>query len=410
MKIVETISKIKLKNRLIFLFVLVASGLVVVALIGFVHTKNMKLQLDRLYFGSFVHLSELNIMQDSYQSGILNTLSRATRGQIEPSQALLSLDDALKTINKNWHIYTSHYKQEQEREYVEFATKKIQILNESLLVILKKLENGEIEFSKINLSSLDDRVEYVLAIIDKLISYKVDSARVNRLNFLDEYDYTIKKMIFIFGVLVLIVLAAAYYIFKSIQRSQHSLYFATTKLRLAKKELEKITYIDSLTTLYNRRYFNIIYDKELKRAIRAKTYITFMMIDIDFFKQYNDTYGHLDGDRTLREVAIKLKEHLKRPSDYIFRLGGEEFGILLLDTPADNSYDFACMLNESVKSLNIPHGGSKVSNIVSVSVGIASCVADESLDAEVLLRCADDMLYRAKQNGRNRCELTTTIM
>ncbi len=105
--------------------------------------------------------------------------------------------------------------------------------------------------------------------------------------------------------------------FKSIQADQTQLELATKKLKIANKKLENASYTDSLTGLHNRRYFNFIYERELKRAKRNHTYITFMMLDIDFFKQYNDTYGHVDGRLRTQVCGKKYsKILLKRPSDY----------------------------------------------------------------------------------------------
>lgn len=128
-------------------------------------------------------------------------------------------------------------------------------------------------------------------------------------------------------IVILAVLFISLYVFKSIQKDHTRLEIATKKLKIANKKLENVSYTDSLTTLHNRRYFNLVYERELKRAQRTHSYITFMMLDIDYFKQYNDTYGHLEGDYALKSVAKVLKDTLKRPSDYVFRLGGEEFGV-----------------------------------------------------------------------------------
>ena len=99
--------------------------------------------------------------------------------------------------------------------------------------------------------------------------------------------------------------------FKSIQTTHTKLEITTKKLKRANKKLENVSYTDSLTSLHNRRYFNFIYDKEIKRAKREKNYITFMMLDIDYFKQFNDTYGHIEGDYALKSVAKVLKDILK---------------------------------------------------------------------------------------------------
>ncbi|MEK6658190.1 MAG: diguanylate cyclase, partial [Campylobacterota bacterium] len=146
-----------------------------------------------------------------------------------------------------------------------------------------------------------------------------------------------------------------------------------------------------------------------KRAKRTHSYITFMMLDIDYFKQYNDTYGHLEGDKALKSVSKVLKDALNRPSDFIFRLGGEEFGILLSETSESDSAMVAGNICDLVRESEIEHKGSKVNKFLTISIGVACCIADEALDEEVLISRADEMLYSAKERGRDRCDITTNV-
>jgi diguanylate cyclase (GGDEF)-like protein len=208
----------------------------------------------------------------------------------------------------------------------------------------------------------------------------------------------------IFGVLII-----SYYVFKSIQNDHTRLEITTKKLQRANKKLENVSYTDSLTSLHNRRYFNFIYDRELKRAKRTKSYITFMMLDIDFFKQYNDTYGHLEGDFALKSVSKVLRDSLKRPSDYVFRLGGEEFGVVLIDTDESNSARLAREICDAVRAREIKHESSKANEFLTISIGVVCCVADEALDEEILISRADEMLYKAKESGRNGYIITTNV-
>ena len=184
---------------------------------------------------------------------------------------------------------------------------------------------------------------------------------------------------------------------------------ATKKLRVLNRQFENASYTDSLTAMYNRRYFNLIYERELKKAKRLNSYITFMMLDIDFFKQYNDKYGHIGGDNVLKSVAKALKSTLRRPTDYIFRLGGEEFGVLLTKTNKVDSSIIAAKICESVRGKKIEHELSKVSEYLTISVGVVCCKADKNLNDEMLISKADEMLYRAKGEGRDRYLITTEI-
>jgi len=134
-----------------------------------------------------------------------------------------------------------------------------------------------------------------------------------------------------------------------------------------------------------------------------------MMLDIDYFKQYNDTYGHIKGDAVLKKVASVFQDILKRPSDYVFRLGGEEFGVLLTDTSETNSASVAQSICDAVRASQITHESSKIDKYITISIGVACCIADGALDEELLMAKADEALYRAKEGGRNRYELTTEI-
>jgi len=170
-----------------------------------------------------------------------------------------------------------------------------------------------------------------------------------------------------------------------------------------KKELEKLAVTDGLTKLYNRRFFNEILTREIKRAQRDKTFLSFLMLDVDYFKQYNDSYGHSMGDDVLVKIAETMRSSIKRASDFAFRLGGEEFGVLFNKCNIVNSQKIAENIRKNIENLNIPHSNSKVSDRVTVSVGLLIVdFAEESVDEHGFYTMADDALYQAKEKGRNR--------
>jgi diguanylate cyclase (GGDEF)-like protein len=168
------------------------------------------------------------------------------------------------------------------------------------------------------------------------------------------------------------------------------------------EKLVRLSIIDGLTGIPNRRNFDDYFPQEWKRAIREKSSISLIMCDIDHFKIYNDTYGHIEGDECLRRVAAVLAEALKRPADMVARYGGEEFVVILPNTDLKGAMAIAEVLRSVVEAENIEHINSKVSNRVTISLGVASVVPGESLDSEALLECADQALYMAKESGRNR--------
>ncbi|MBF0301728.1 MAG: diguanylate cyclase [Desulfamplus sp.] len=176
------------------------------------------------------------------------------------------------------------------------------------------------------------------------------------------------------------------------------------------KLLDKLAYLDPLTEIPNRRRFDDVFQKEFSRATRNETALSTGMVDVDFFKQYNDHYGHAMGDRTLQGIASSLKYSLKRPADMVARYGGEEFVIILPETDSDAAMQVAERARRNVLALNIPHLYSVVADFVSVSIGIITFYPDKILtsvpSAESVLEQADKNLYIAKQNGRNRVVAT----
>lgn len=159
---------------------------------------------------------------------------------------------------------------------------------------------------------------------------------------------------------------------------------------------------DFLTGIPNRRYFDEILATKWRQALRDNEYLSIQLIDIDFFKNYNDFYGHIEGDRCLKLVADALKKSLLRPLDIVARYGGEEFIVLLPLTPRDGAIKVAKRIQENISALNITHQLSAANDFVTVSIGIATIKPEENLDATILIKRADYGLYKAKNEGRNR--------
>jgi diguanylate cyclase (GGDEF)-like protein len=161
-------------------------------------------------------------------------------------------------------------------------------------------------------------------------------------------------------------------------------------------------YIDGLTGVRNRRDFDERLAAEWGRAVRNRTALSVVLLDVDFFKRYNDCYGHQAGDECLRRIAGSLKTGLKRPGDLVARYGGEEFACLLPDTGLAGAMTVAKQLREQVFAQQIPHAESSVAPVVTVSLGVCSKGADVGGSAELLLRLADAQLYEAKARGRHQ--------
>ncbi|MBC2727129.1 diguanylate cyclase [Desulfosporosinus sp.] len=177
-----------------------------------------------------------------------------------------------------------------------------------------------------------------------------------------------------------------------------------TEIKERETELTSKTYYDSLTGIFNRRYFDEYVEIEWKKCKRKNEPLCLIMLDIDFFKNYNDTYGHQEGDNCLHNVAQEIKLSLLRPSDIAVRYGGEEFVVILPNTKLNGAYRVAERIRQNIINRGIKHVASAVSDVVTLSQGIAE-MSDINDTVDKCLRNADQSLYEAKKNGRNtiRC-------
>lgn len=175
-----------------------------------------------------------------------------------------------------------------------------------------------------------------------------------------------------------------------------------TKLEGETLTFQTLSYIDSLTGLSNRRRMDEYLRQEWLRSRRNGSALSMIMLDIDFFKQYNDRYGHPSGDEVLKAVATALEKSARRPADFIARYGGEEFVVLLPDTDLDGAHALAEIIRKRIMELTIPHEDSSIAEVLTVSLGCASMVPAYDTAPAELLKNADAMLYLAKNMGRNR--------
>jgi len=178
----------------------------------------------------------------------------------------------------------------------------------------------------------------------------------------------------------------------------------TTELKIANERLQELSRVDGLTGIANRRRLDEELDREWKRMLREKRPLSVVLCDIDHFKLYNDTYGHQGGDECLAAVARAIKQSVNRPGDLAARYGGEEFCLVLPETAGVGAVRIAELVRRNVAALRIEHKSSLVSDIVTMSLGVATLIPDQGSQPSVLLETADRALYQAKGNGRNRVE------
>lgn len=174
------------------------------------------------------------------------------------------------------------------------------------------------------------------------------------------------------------------------------------QLEAANRELQRLVTIDDLTQVANRRRFEEYCAQEWQRMAREQLPLSLILCDVDFFKSYNDTYGHQAGDRCLQEIAKAIKNTVKRPADLVARYGGEEFAVILPATNTEGAIVLAETICSAVKILAIPHSNSQVSPYVTITAGVSTDIPQPNSDFQAMIAAADRALYQAKIEGRDR--------
>ena len=186
---------------------------------------------------------------------------------------------------------------------------------------------------------------------------------------------------------------------------ENELIEVTRQLEAANQMLLQLSFSDALTGVANRRSFEDLLAKECCRVTRRSRPISLIMIDVDCFKIYNDSYGHQSGDECLKQVAKILKNTLKRPGDFVARYGGEEFAVVLPDTELEGACQIAENIRIGLEELNIAFKESLVRDRITVSMGISTMVPSHDSKPEALISSADKALYQAKKEGRDRIKI-----
>ncbi len=208
-----------------------------------------------------------------------------------------------------------------------------------------------------------------------------------------------------------IVLKAKVRAMQRIAQMRYSLLVLTRKLDDANRELTRLSAVDGLTNIANRRCFDETLLREWRRAERRESPVSLLLIDVDKFKDFNDGYGHQHGDECLKELAKTLVSCLHRSTDLVARYGGEEFAAILAETDVEGALGVAEAMREAVITARLPHASSTVADHVTISIGVATVVPerrDENGYVGLILQ-ADQALYRAKREGRNRVAVAETV-
>jgi diguanylate cyclase (GGDEF)-like protein len=350
--------------RLIILVCTVLATLIFSTLLFNSQIDNLKKQVDNIYFGNLLPIIKLQNISNNYKEIITCRSAKYSCDIKKEEYAIL----------EEWKYYNEAYKNNEERAVCDSV-------NTDLLNSFKE--------NKLHL------FKGMLEKINSLIQYETQVVFKGRKDFLEEYQ-NMKNYLFysIFGILLLSFIVITYIILQVIKKDKQ------LHLLNEKYKIESIT--DAMTTLYNRKYFDTIFDNMPFIANENNWKCAFIMIDIDYFKQYNDTYGHDMGDITLKKVASMLKEYFNKKYEFVFRLGGEEFGVVLFDTDYNSLEHCLKDLNYRVLELGIEHRNSKILDVVSISIGSVVYEPNSYISANKLYKLADECLYKSKENGRNQ--------
>lgn len=200
-----------------------------------------------------------------------------------------------------------------------------------------------------------------------------------------------------------LILEAKMISMRRIAKMRRKLINVSTELEIVNAELKKQANVDGLTGLANRRYLDKYLRVEIARSMRNGHQLAVILCDVDYFKKYNDSFGHLKGDDCLKTLARTMEASCKRATDLVARYGGEEFAIILPDTNTEDACKLAQSICDAIVALKLEHSESE-HNVVTMSMGVYSDEPEKNHDSEFMLKKADEALYRAKESGRNRVD------
>ncbi len=264
-----------------------------------------------------------------------------------------------------------------------------------LLLIIGALVSLNLGFRSSTLFVLVVSLTYTFATASQLGPFNLSTSWTSFISLL--------MFIFSLGLPIYIISAKKYELKNAYDHLEEKVIERTNALNTANKMLESISLTDGLTGVANRRHLDEFLATEWARAIRNKSTVSLLMIDIDFFKQYNDVYGHLVGDECLILIAQKIQQLVQRPSDLVARYGGEEFVVILPETK--DVSNIAEDIIKEIKQLAIEHCNSSISDIITISIGCATMQPTKGEPCSTLLDLADKQLYLAKNDGRNKIKV-----
>jgi len=356
---------------------------------------SMKKSLDFLYGNSLISISALNKANAIYHINIQNNIYQSITLNITPTQALLDMKNSLPVVEKIWKDYEKRFQYNDKSEYLEYALLEIGNINNYFKQINRWCSNIE-NIQKLSLKEIDNEVAKADIIIQELLRYEHLMAQQERNKILLKFNN------FIYQIILLLIIGV-FFIIKYI-------YSINNKQLLLKKEFQKIAsncemldnleYRDAITSLYTRRYFNYIYKEKIYLAKDNKSSIALIMIEIDYFTEYNNSYGFEQGDALLNIIADILKDIIDEKNDFIFKFDSEAFRVLLTQTDEQKTIAFEKKTLTKIKLKQIENKGSKIDKYVTVSIGSAFSKIESTTTEYSLISKADKMLSISKDKNR----------
>jgi len=392
------IERLNIKNSLINIVKIII--LIYLIILVAIQIGSMKKSLDQLYSSSLLSISELNKANKIYHMNIQNNIYQSINLTITPTQAILDMKKSLPIVKKIWQDYHNNFQHNDKMEYLDYAMLEIDSINnyfEEITVWCTEIK----QMQMLSLREVDEKIDNVNIIIQELINYELQIAQEERECVVEKFQNFIYQIIFFLFITTLVIIRYIYFINNKQQLLKEELKKLTSNCQI----LETLEYNDSLTSLYNRRYFKQIYKEKLKEAKVNNSVIALIMIDIDCFSEYNNLYGYAKGDELLIRLADILKDIISS-DDYLFRFNGEAFVILLTQTDETKSIAFTQKISQIIKDKKIEHKGSKIDTILTVSVGMAYLKTDDTTTEYSLISQADKMLSSAKESGRDTTQIS----
>ncbi len=408
-----------------------------VVLLNFTHKELRTKAISSIISTMDDHAKEGNVFMMKIISEKIKGLSanqqiRIIKKFIQPSEYEKTESYRKYVFDSNGKIIASVNTTEGAQQYLESQNKEMEMYFRSQIPNITKATDKVVSYSMID-DNEDLRIIIFTSIPETPFYHYIDFAikdSKKALNFILSPFISLKKVytwIFISAsILILIIISfISIIILKQIneiedekKKKQLKIQEANTllsvevgireriekELKIANKELKRLSARDGLTGIANRRCFDEYLQKEMDRMSRNSKPLSLILFDIDFFKNYNDTYGHQAGDDCLKKVAKTIESGARRPADLAARYGGEEFAIILPETDSDGAFFIADKIRKNIQNLNIEHTQSEADTAVTVSAGVSTIIPDCNIPPNEIINNADTALYTAKRSGRNRVE------